>query len=180
MVAQLDIFGGSKLIDFNRYTPPDYAKFYTIYQYDRENFKKELRSEIEKRQADYSTKIKNEDEFLKIQNAILEKWFLKDEQGLKLRDSDEVHIFRIKTLHKIHELIFSYTGIMPINSPYYYEGLKVIKKDGLLIYPKESQAEIEGTWQGSIKERLKIHIKLLRLLRGGFSVRESILKLKGV
>lgn len=74
-------------------------------------------------------------------------------------DGDERHIFRVKNLQLIYSLIYDYTGVNP------FERADKIEMDGLTVYLEDMQAEIKGTEMLSIKERLKVHIKLLRLLK---------------
>ena len=152
-----------------RYKVPTYKKFYSIWQYDRLKFRELLNVHLK----DIKTSP------FKNQWEILDLCYIRDEKGKKLRDCDEAHIFRAGTLQRVYEKIFDYTGVMFIDNPGAWESFKVIKENGLNIYPCEGQAEIENSWQLSIEKRLKLHIKLLRLLREGFSVSESILKLKG-
>lgn len=133
--------------EFNKkYIPPDYIKFYTIYQYDRIKFKKLLRKEVAK------LKPKNDDEFKNIQKGILIKCYIRDEKGNKKRDTDEKHIFRYATLEKIFEII-------------YLSCKQVGNYPGLLFYDDEMQAEIKNTWNLPVFERVKIHIRLLREIK---------------
>ena len=152
-----------------RYKVPTYKKFYSIWQYDRLKFRELLNEHLKNK---LSSPFRDQWE-------ILEKCYIRGERGMKLRDCDETHIFRAGVLQRVYEKIFDYTGVMFIQYPGAYESFKTIKENGLSIYPCEGQAEIENSWQLSIEERLRLHIKLLRLLREGFSVEESILKLKG-
>lgn len=55
-----------------------------------------------------------------------------------------------------------------------FDSTERVEKDGLIIYPIDKQAEIANTWQLSIKDRIKVHIKLLRGLRKGLTVKESL------
>lgn len=152
-----------------RFKVPTYKKFYSIWQYDRYKFRELLN--IHLKNPSTSPYIN--------QWEILDECFVRDKKGLKLRDCDEKHIFRAGVLERIYEKIFDYTGVMFLENPGAYESFKVIKENGLNIYPAEGQAEIAGSWQGSIEQRLRLHIKLLRLLREGFSVSESVMRLKG-
>jgi len=151
-----------------RFKVPTYKKFYSIWQYDRLKFRELLNIHLK---SPATSPFKNQWE-------ILDECFVRDNKGLKLRDCDEAHIFRAGVLQRVYEKIFDYTGVMFIENPEYYESMKVIKENGLNIYPAEGQAEIDGTWQESIENRLRIHIKLLRLLREGFSIGEAVCKMK--
>ena len=167
MIEQLNIFGPGIYIKpkKKKYISPDYLKFYPLYQYDREKFKALLREAKEKKYP------QNQEEDIKLQNEILNKCYIRDKKGQKLRDCDEAHILRIGMLQRIYEKVFYYTGIIPELEG---DNIKPIDDNGLIIHPAECQAEIIGTWQKSIEERIRLHIKLLRLLREGFSVEESI------
>lgn len=147
-----------------RFKVPTYKKFYSIWQYDRQKFRELLNIHLK---SPMTSPFKNQQE-------IIDVCYIRDKKGLKLRDCDEKHIFRAGVLQRVYEKIFDYTGVMFIENPGAYESFKVIKENGLNIYPAEGQAEIEGTWQESIEERLRLHIKLLRLLREGFSVEEAV------
>ncbi len=147
-----------------RYKTPTYKKFYSIWQYDRDKFRQYLNWQLK----GYKCVIP------KTQKEIIDICYIKDNKGLKLRDCDEKHIFRAGALQRVYEKVFDYTGVMFIETSDAHESYKTIKKDGLNIYPCEGQAELEGTWQESIENRLKLHIKLLRLLREGFSVGEAV------
>lgn len=85
---------------------------------------------------------------------------------------DEKHIFRIKTLQKLYSIIYGYCNIN------LFEDFEKKEADGLVIWGEDKQAEIMNTWNLSLGKRVKIHIKLLRYLRSGFSVSESIERIK--
>ena len=173
MVAQLQFDFEIPLVEVKkkriRFKVPTYKKFYSIWQYDREKFRRILNMKLKK------YKCVRED---LTQKEILDMCYIRDNNGLKLRDSDEAHIFRAGTLQRIYEKVFEYTGVLPIVTPGAYESYKTIKRDGLIIYPCECQAEIADSWQSSIKERIEMHIKLLRLLRRGLCIEEAVWKLK--
>ena len=151
-----------------RYEIPTYIKFYTLYQYDREKFTKLLKIWLETDEGKNRTLKTLEAK----QNEILELCYTRDNNGNKLRDSDEQYVKWIKPLTKIHQLIYNYCEKLALDNRERY------MQDGLFIYPKEQQAEIIGTWQLPIKQRVIIHIRLLRLLRKGLSIKEAICKLK--
>lgn len=81
---------------------------------------------------------------------------------------DEKHIFRIRTLQHLYSIIYGYCNID------LFEQFEQKEVDGLLVYGEDKQAEIPNTWRLPLGKRVKIHIKLLRLLRNGFSVSESL------
>lgn len=128
-----------------KYIAPDYIKFYTIYQYDRIKFKKLLRKEIAR------LKPKSDEEFKEIQNRILIKCYIRDENGKRKRDTDEKHIFRYRSLQSIFEKLYSL-------------GRQIGDYPNLLFFDDEQQAEIKGTWNLPVSERVKIHIRLLKEL----------------
>ncbi len=183
-----------------RYEVPTYIKFYSIYQYDREKFTKLLKIWLETDEGKNRTL-----ETLKAkQDEILELCYVRDNEGNLLNDSDEEHIFRYNVLN--YEPKYSSNGIKIIkykdkngivhykrlyDKPGIYELIynmlekdafaksEKIEKWGLNIYPNDRQAEIAGTWNMPIKQRVKIHIRLLRLLRKGLSIKEALCKIKG-
>lgn len=95
-------------------------------------------------------------------------WHINPETSEIQFDGDERHIFRIKTLHKLYSLIYDYSEIN------IFEQFERKDINGLTIWGEERQAEITGTSSLSIKERVLTHLKLLRLLRSGFSVEEAL------
>lgn len=95
-------------------------------------------------------------------------WHINPETNEIQFDGDERHIFRIKTLHKLYSLIYGYSGVN------IFEQFEKKEINGLTIWGEEKQAEITGTSNLPIKERVLTHLKLLRLLRSGFSVEEAL------
>ena len=95
-------------------------------------------------------------------------WHINPDTNEIQYDGDEQHIFRIKTLHKLYSLIYGYCYINIFE--------KFEKKDlnGLIVWGEDRQAEIKNTCYLSLKDRVTIHIKLLRLLRKGFSIEEAL------
>lgn len=69
---------------------------------------------------------------------------------------DEKHIFRYKTLDRLYSAIYERLHIK------YTESKKVFVNRLLVVYPDERQAEVLNSWRLPIKERVKIHIKVLR------------------
>jgi hypothetical protein len=169
-----------------RYEIPTYIKFYTIYQYDREKFTKLLKIWLETDEG----KNRTLDTLKAKQDEILELCYKRDENGNKLRDSDENHIFRYPTLAKIYKLIYNQIGANPFNTFYEQDGL-IVSRD---VYTKEDytyqgkiykgqkfvnvSASIKGTDNLPIKQRVIIHIRLLRLLRKGLSIKEALWQIK--
>lgn len=152
-----------------RYNVPNYLNFYTLYQYDRVQFMELLREWLKTPDG-----INRTVETLQAkQDEILEKCYILDENGNKLRDSDETHIYRYKTLHKIMRKIYD-----KIHWEFITTG-SIFIIDELNLDYDDKTAEIKGTeWGMSIKDRVIRHIRLLRLLRKGLSIKESIKLIK--
>ena len=170
-----------------RYEVPTYIKFYSIYQYDREKFTKLLKIWLETDEGKNRTL-----ETLKAkQSEILELCYKRDENGNKLRDSDEQYVKWVKPLTTIYELIYNQIGANPFIEDYEQDGLRVIRD----VYTEEEyeyqgktykgqkfvnvSASIKGTDNLPIKQRVIIHIRLLRLLRKGLSIKEALCQLNG-
>jgi len=101
------------------------------------------------------------------------KWFfVLDKAGNTQPDSDEKHIFRTATLQKLYEKIYDFCNVNP------FVKFENIKRDGLTIWYEDRQAEITGAELLSIKDRLKLHIKLLRLLKKGYDIKSAVKKVK--
>ena len=169
-----------------RYEIPTYLKFYSIYQYDRDKFTKLLKIWLDTDEGKNRTL-----ETLKAkQDEILELCYVRDKDGHLLRDSDENHIFRYPTLAKIYNLIYNLIGANPFVKSYEQDGL-IVSRD---VYTKEDytyqgkiykgqefvnvSASIKGTDNLPIKQRVIIHIRLLRLLRKGLSIKEALCQIK--
>ena len=95
-------------------------------------------------------------------------WHINPETNEIQFDGDERHIFRIKTLHKLYSMLYGYSGVNV------FEQFERKDLNGLTIWGEERQAEIQNTSYLPLKDRVKIHIKLLRLLRKGFSIEEAL------
>ena len=91
-----------------------------------------------------------------------------EETGEWFYDSDEKHIFRIRNLQKIHSIIYGYCGIG------LFEQAEKIEKDGVTCWIEDKQAEIQDTWTLPLKDRVLIHLKLLRLLRQGIELKKAV------
>lgn len=95
-------------------------------------------------------------------------WHINPETNEIQYDGDERHIFRIKTLHKLYALIYGYTGVN------IFEQFEKKNIGGLIVWGEEKQAEIQNTSYLPLKDRVTTHIRLLRLLRKGFSIEEAL------
>jgi len=95
-------------------------------------------------------------------------WHINPETEEIQFDGDERHIFRVKTLHHLYSIIFGYSGVNV------FEQFERKDLNGLTIWGEEKQAEIQNTSNLPIKDRVKLHLRLLRLLRKGFSIEEAL------
>ena len=92
---------------------------------------------------------------------------------------NQKHIFRYKTLHSVYESI-AYSVLngqlkLPLGDfRLYKDGLVINFETQYGIYEFNYQAEIDGTQNLPIGERLRIHIRLLRLLRQGYKVKKAV------
>lgn len=179
-------------------TVPTYVKFYTVYQYNRDLYRKKINEWLETPEGESRTIFS----LYKKHNEILNECYLKDEFGGKKRDCDEKHIFRSSSLNYepeysaetkkrtpgLHALIYrelQNMGAIPLLTlmqrvghtiaPTTFEQ-QAYELDGLMIHPSEAQAEVKNTWHLSIKERVLIHKKYLSMLRNRDKVLYSSLK----
>ena len=103
-----------------------------------------------------------------------EFWHINPDTGEREYNGDERHIFRIRTLHALYADIFAHC-LVDYNLFGDFEKLEI---DGMIFWGNEKQAELKNSENLSIKQKVLLHIKLLRLLRKGFSVKEAIEKMK--
>ena len=166
---------------------PEYVKFYTIYQYDREKYKNLMKEWLDTPSGECRTIFS----LYRNHKEILDKSCLRDENNKKLRDCDEKHIFRMSSLHyepeysaddkkrtpALHSLLYAELqsiGAIPIFSlmdrightiaPTNFEP-KAYELDGMMIHPSEKQVEVKNTWFLPIKDRVIVHKKLLQMFR---------------
>jgi hypothetical protein len=104
-------------------------------------------------------------------------------KNIKSYDANQKHIFRIKTLHIIHREIARELFNYQLTIPLLLEEL-ILYRDGLSIFfeteknPATKQwenyitAEVTGTENLPLKDRIKIHIKALRDIRAGKRVKK--------
>lgn len=158
MVAQLVLFDGFGKIKHSRchFKTPTYRKFYSVKRYNRDKFRRYLNYQLkEYKCVKYMT-----------QEEILKLCYLKDAHGI-IYDSDEKSIFRIRNLHNLHTILFE-----KINKSIWNDK-GTIDRDGLVSYLEERQTEIKGTWQLPVKKRVRLHIRLLWLLKD-YNISESM------
>lgn len=137
-----------------RYDIPTYEKFYSIYQYDRVKFRELMNDWLKTSEGQHRTL----ETLRQIQESILNKCYILDSNGKPKRDCDEKHIFRVSFLQKLHKQIFQEIMFKRMSG-------KLLKGEFILMHYEDEQAEIKDSWQMSIKDRIKVHIKLLRKLR---------------
>lgn len=99
-------------------------------------------------------------------------WHINPDTNEIQYDGDERHIFRIKTLHKLYSLLYGYSGVNV------FEQFERKDLNGLTVWGEERQAEIQNTSYLPLRARVTLHIRLLRYLRKGFSVTESLERVK--
>lgn len=168
-------------------TVPEFVKFYTIYQYNRDIYKNLMKEWLDTPEGKSRTIFS----LLRKHREVLDKSCLKDENNQKLRDCDEKHIFRISSLNYepeyssenkkrtpgLHSLIYSELQSMGVISilnimervghtiaPTNFEP-QAYELDEMMIHPSEKQVEIKNTWFLPIKDRVIVHKKLLKMLR---------------
>lgn len=100
-------------------------------------------------------------------------------QNILSYQCNQKHIFRYKVLHKIYEKIAQIVlkGQLKLtlgDFRLFTDDLIIYFENEYGIYKMPYQAEIEGTQKLPVGKRLKIHIKLLRLLRQGYKVKKAV------
>jgi hypothetical protein len=152
-----------------RYSIPNYKKVYSVYQYDVPEYKK-IFKKIHNLAMKYDADIFNRTSAY----MVLERCYLRDEQGNKNHLGDARHIFRYKVLQAICKEIADYIliayEIIPETLEYLYNRTHLY----LAYTPEYSQAELIETCNLPIKERLQIHIALLRRLHNGAEIEQAI------
>ncbi len=98
-------------------------------------------------------------------------WHINPDTNEIQYDGDEKHIFRYQDLQKIYSLIYGYCDIDV------FEQFETAEIDGLIVWGEDRQAEIPNTWNLPFKKRVTLHLKLLKLLRKGFTIKEALVKL---
>lgn len=93
--------------------------------------------------------------------------------------ANQRHIFRYKTLQCIYcevaFLVLHGQRRLPVGDVRLYkDGLVVHFETDYGVYSFDYQAEIDGTQTMPVGERLRIHVKLLRLLRQGYKVKKAV------
>lgn len=139
---------------------PTYLKFYTLYQYDRQKFRIMLNEWLESEEGKNRTIYT----LLAKQKEILNECYIRGSDNEPLKDSDEKYILSEKRLQKVHALI--YEKLLSIGAiKLLHSDKKPYELKNLMIYPEYQQAELKGTWDLSLKDRILIHYKLLWKLK---------------
>lgn len=99
-------------------------------------------------------------------------WHINPYTNEKEYNGDEKHIFRIRDLHSIYSFIYGYCDIN------LFEQFEKKEIDGLIIWGEDKQAEIANSSHLPIRDRTLLHLRLLRFLRKGFSIEESLRRIK--
>jgi len=190
---QMTLFDTRPYTEFNF---PDYEKIYCVFAYDKikaHKFYKEKKQEAIKK--------KDPDIYLSINSYDVTKQFaIYNEDGTKKHLGDEKHIYRYGTMQSIYKQIgkillrgkffdfkkdqeFNFDGIRVTytyydNKPYEYK----TARDGWQEFKSKETSFMNGelmdTWQMSLKDRLKIHIALLRALKQAKTPKEAVEEVK--
>lgn len=140
-----------------------YDKFYSLFAFDEIGYHKRLKKVFEER------KIRGAyDLSLKERKKLREEFYVLDDFGEKLQFSDQKHIFRSHLLWRLMSAVYAQFAMKYA----LYEDVTNI--DGLLFYQEELQCEIDGFQMKSLKVRVLAHLELLRLLKKGYDIKESV------
>ena len=152
-----------------RYLIPTYKKVYSIFQYDQQKY-----MDIWKRIRELAIKLNKPSIFFDVSpQKVLRLCYIR-ENGHRKHLGDSKHIYRLKSLYKIQAHLFNYSRI-PLNLNAANE-LKWERSGVLFFYDHYDggYAEIIGTDTLPIKERVILHIRLLRYLRQGKELRKAV------
>lgn len=156
---QLNLFdSGSQPLKNKEVDLVSYKKAYFTEAYDRAKY-----MEIFAKLRDLAIKYKKPSIVNNISPYQVMKHCYIREGGIIKSMGDEKHIFRYKTLQKLHSKIYEFM-------PLFLDQENAHQIGNIICYPDEKQAELEGTWKLPIKQRIKLHIQLLRQLRKQSSV----------
>lgn len=148
---------------------PTYKKVYSVYQYDREKYML-----IWSKLRELAISLDNPSIFFRVNPyAVLNHCYLRENNKLK-HLGDERHIFRLRSLNAIQKAVYRYAK-EPCNMTFVKE--LSWKQHGVIFYyhfKEGGTSEIDGTQLMTIKERLKLHIKLLKSLRRGCNLQKAV------
>lgn len=169
MGIQLNLFGAVQAPKKEKNRDAKWDKFYSLYMFDEIKYHKLVKSYLNANKLVTYSDIPAE-ELKRIKNSC----YIRDELGQRRPLGDCKHIFRYRTLYKLlaelgavltHGVVFqddvvyyhSFAGcFFKISIDYYKNGNK---------YVCEKLAEVEGSSDLSIKQRVLLHLKVLRKLR---------------
>jgi hypothetical protein len=171
MVEQLGLFGyfadeDAKIKEIKE--PPQYDKFYSLYVFDEITYHRLLKAYMRVKKINNVYDI----DYL-IRKEIREICHPVDEYGKKRIKGDERHIFRMSVLQKILAKLYQEV-LFKIE----WTAQEVYYTYGLAIYREDEQAEIDGTQMLSIKERVKLHLQLLKMIKKGNDIENSVNEIK--
>lgn len=172
-IIQFNLFSDAYLIEKKRKKQPQWDKFYSVFAFDEIKYHKLLADYFKEHNLNGIYDLtKNELHSLKKQCYII------SENGLLKHRGDEKHIFRYAVLYKIQSELCNYIEhTIPENDNLDLNNGLVIWKESYESRKRiinELQIEIKGTERLSLYERVKKHIKLLRLLKKGWEVKEAV------
>lgn len=194
MVVQQSLFNSNLYVIDNekprkkkriRFKKPDFIKFYTLYKFDDELYHSISQDVVNKPLCPYNLlRFMNPVQtfFILLYFDLIGKWtrydepkyrelcYYKDEDGEKNPLGDEEGIFEIKELHRLHSMLYGYCDV----GDFMKKNFEVIRYKGLLIWNEDKQAEIEGTWELPIKERVLLHSRLFELLKQGVELKKAV------
>ncbi len=156
-------FSPAKIYQF-----PSYKKCYSVFAYDNSKVR-----QIYAKLKNLAIKFNNPDIFFKVSPYRVIEHCYCYKNNRKIFKGDEKHIFRIRTLQKINELISKEITNYQLTLNLEFK----LIKDGVCIYfdsENENQAEIIGTERLPLSKRLKIHIELLRQLKQGTTLKKAV------
>ena len=136
----------SLFVNYSKIECPTYKKVYSVYAYDRVKY-----MAIWARIKKLAERFNNIEIFNRVSPyRVLKLCYIKENGKIK-SNGDVKHVFRLGVLQRIYSVL-------------YYKLYKY-SPDLMTFYDDEYQAEIEGTQEWKIKDKVKIHIKLLKMLK---------------
>lgn len=144
-----------------------YDKFYSLWAFDEIGYHKHLKKVFKERNIRGAYDLSLEE-----RKKLREKFYVLDDFGEKIILGDQKHIFRSHLLWRILSEIYAQFAMKYA----LYEDVTNI--DGLLFYQEELQCEIDGFQMKSLKVRVLAHLELLRLLKKGYDIKESVKRVR--
>ncbi|MCM1003598.1 MAG: hypothetical protein NC408_04580 [Candidatus Gastranaerophilales bacterium] len=157
------------------YDIPTYKKVYSVYQFDWNRYVRFFRTLRFRAYKTLDNKgLESAQRYWDKINPyeIINRCIILDGLGKPKHLGDEHHIYRIDSLRQIHHKIYDYCEKEALQQ------FGVSKQHGLICHIEDQQAELANTWHLPIKQRLKLHIQVLRNLQKGLSLEESTKEIK--